>query len=102
MSLLHSRAAGSNFVLYIPKTRLFNVLTFNAFYDMVTFMKLRITGFLFLYSCVAALTFVTGIKLWFYFDEQMTYQIVTVFISIIILSNCFAKLFAIIVYREIP
>jgi hypothetical protein len=54
-----------------------------------------------LYSGIAVLTIAIGIYLWSYFDAR-TYRIVTVFISIIILSNCLAKLFAIFIFRELP
>ena len=51
------------------------------------------------YVLVSVLTLAIGIILWGYFDAY-TYKIVTLFISLIILSNCLAKLFKLHVFND--
>ena len=51
------------------------------------------------YILVSGITISTGITLWGYFDAY-TYKIVTLFISLIILSNCLAKLFKLHVFND--
>lgn len=51
------------------------------------------------YLLVSGLTISLSITLWNYFDAR-TYQIVTLFICMIILSNCFAKLFTLHIFKD--
>lgn len=54
-----------------------------------------------LYVLISIITIGTGFILFNYFDA-LTYKIVTIFIGLIILSNCSAKLYTLHVYKEIP
>lgn len=60
----------------------------------LTLLSLAYIGFL-------LLTIVVGTFLWHYFDA-LTYRIVTLFISVIILSNCVAKLYTIFIFNDVP
>ena len=51
------------------------------------------------YLLVSGLTIATGITLWDFFDAR-TYEVVTLFICLIILSNCFAKLFTLHIFKD--
>lgn len=51
------------------------------------------------YVIISSTTITVGITLWGYFDAY-TYKIVTLFITLIILSNCLAKLFKLHVYND--
>ena len=51
------------------------------------------------YLLVSGFTIAVGTTLWEYFDAR-TYQIVTLFICLIILSNCFAKLFTLHIFKD--
>lgn len=52
-----------------------------------------------LYVLVSFSVFLIGIFL-IQFLESLTYKVVLIFISLIILSNCFAKLFAIVIFKQ--
>lgn len=64
-------------------------------------MNRQTAVFLLIYSSIAVVTMAIGLELWQYFNAR-TYRIVTMFISIIILSNCLAKLFSVFIFRELP
>lgn len=50
---------------------------------------------------VAAGAISIGYSLWFYLDT-LSYKIVTLFITLIILSNCLAKLFMLHIFKQEP
>lgn len=52
-----------------------------------------------IYLLLSGATVAIGITLWNYFEAR-TYQIVTLFICLIILSNCFAKLFTLHIFND--
>lgn len=52
-----------------------------------------------LYLVVSGITLAIGISLWEFFNTR-AYQIVTLFICLIILSNCFAKLFTLHIFKN--
>jgi hypothetical protein len=52
-----------------------------------------------IYLFVSGVTIAIGITLWNFFDAR-TYQVVTLFICLIILSNCFAKLFTLHIFKD--
>jgi hypothetical protein len=53
------------------------------------------------YVLIAASTITAGFTLWQHLDT-LSYKIVTLFISLIILSNCLAKLFMLHVFKQEP
>jgi hypothetical protein len=52
------------------------------------------------YTLISAASIALG-HLFFNYFEARTYKIVTVFIALIILSNCMAKLYTLHTYREV-
>lgn len=52
-----------------------------------------------IYILTSVTTVAIGILLWSFF-AALTYKIVTLFICLIILSNCSAKLFALHIYKD--
>ncbi len=54
-----------------------------------------------IYATIAGVTITIGIVLWTSLDT-LSYQMVALFITLIVLSNCFAKLVMLHVYKQNP
>lgn len=68
------------------------------FYDIVQQMRHTLLPTI-SYLLISGATVAIGITLWKLFDAR-TYEIVTLFICLIILSNCFAKLFTLHIFKD--